>query len=46
MNDAFVAFWAGLAAGIVLGFMFAAIATAVMNSIEGSNKNGRDQEDN
>ena len=46
MNDAFVAFWGGLAVGVVVGFMLAAIAIAVQNSIEGSNKNGRDQEDN
>ena len=45
-NEVFVAFWAGMASGVVLGFMLAAIATAIMNNIEGSNKNGRDQEDN
>lgn len=45
-NEVFVAFWAGLASGVVTGVMLAAIATAIMNNIERNNNNGRDQEDN
>ena len=44
-NDAFVAFWAGMAGGVVVGFLLAAIAIAIQNNIERSDKGGRDQKD-
>ena len=34
MNDVFVAFWAGMAGGTVVGIVIAAIMAAVANSIE------------
>ena len=37
-NDAFIAFWSGMAAGVVVGFALAAIVIAIANSIEGDRK--------
>lgn len=34
LNDAFVAFWSGMAGGAVVGIMIAAILTAIANRIE------------
>lgn len=45
-NEVFVAFWAGMAGGVVIGFMLAAIAIAIQNNIERNNDNGRDQKNN
>lgn len=42
MNDAFVAFWGGMAAGFALGIVAAAILAAIANSIE----RGEDQHGN
>lgn len=33
-NDAFVAFWAGMAGGVVIGIVISGILAAVANSIE------------
>ena len=34
INDAFVAFWSGMAGGAVIGIMIAAVLTAIANKIE------------
>ena len=44
-NEVFVAFWTGMAGGVVVGFLLAAIAIAIQNNIERSDKDGRDQKD-
>lgn len=33
-NDCFVAFWSGMAGGVVLGIIISAVLTALANSIE------------
>ena len=37
-NDAFIAFWSGMAAGIVVGIVLAAVFAAIANHIEGDRK--------
>ena len=34
-DDAFIAFWSGMAGGIVIGIIISAILTAIANRIEG-----------
>ena len=34
MNDCFVAFWSGMAGGVVVGIMIAGILSAIANRIE------------
>jgi len=37
-DDCFIAFWSGMAGGVVVGIMIAAILTAIANRIEGDEK--------
>lgn len=44
MSDTFIAFWSGMAGGVVVGIMASAILTAIANNIEGENYNERESE--
>ena len=41
-NAVFIAFWAGMCGGVVVGIFLSAVYMALANRIEGDNDNGND----